>query len=103
MTTIWIAIAAVAAVCATIKSLGPAVIGDRPLPAWSTNVIALLAPALLAGLVVSDLAGERWRDANAPVAAGLAAALLVRSSRAPSILAVVVAILVTAATRLLVG
>ncbi len=102
MTTIWVGIAAVAGVCVTVKALGPAILGGRPLPVWSTGVIALLAPALLAGLVVSDVAGKGWRDANLPVLAGLATALAVRW-RAPSLLAVAAAVVVTAGTRLLTG
>jgi hypothetical protein len=65
-------------------------------------VIALLAPALLAGLIVSDVAGARWRDANVPVVAGLVAALLVRW-RGSSLLAVAAAVVVTAATRAAIG
>lgn len=102
MTTIWIAIAAVAAISFTVKALGPALLGDRPLPPRSIGVIDLLAPALLAGLIVSDVAGEGWRDANVPVLAGIAAALVVRW-RGSSLLAVVAAVIVTAAMRAAIG
>lgn len=102
MTTVWIAIAAVAAVSFAIKALGPAVLGDHRLPLWSMSIIALLAPALLAGLVVSDVAGEGWKTANLPLVIGIAATLAARW-RAPALLAVGVGIVVTAGTRVLLG
>lgn len=102
MTTVWITIAVVAGVCFAIKALGPAVLGDHRLPVWSMSVIALLAPALLAGLVVSDVAGEGWKTANLPLVLGLVATVAVRW-RAPSLLAVGVGIVVTAGTRALLG
>ena len=37
---------------ALIKGFGPVTIGGRELPAWSAGVIGLMAPALLAALVV---------------------------------------------------
>ena len=37
-----------------IKSVGPIALGGRELPAWFANVVALMAPALLAALVVTS-------------------------------------------------
>ena len=54
MTTVWLTIAAVAVASAAIKAAGPVLIGGRPLPALAGRVIALLAPALLAALVVTS-------------------------------------------------
>ena len=50
----WAVIAALAVGTFAIKAAGPAVLGQRPLPARLTGVIALLAPALLAGLVIFE-------------------------------------------------
>lgn len=52
MTTVWITIAAVAAVNVALKAVGPVVAGGRELPIWSPRVIAMLAPAMLTALVV---------------------------------------------------
>ena len=57
MTTLWISIAAVALASATIKAAGPVLVGGRELPQRAVSVIALLAPALLAALVVTETFG----------------------------------------------
>jgi branched-subunit amino acid transport protein len=103
MTVIWTAIAAAAVVSFVIKALGPAVVADRQLPAWSRGVIALIAPALLAALIVVDVLGPHWSALNGPVVAGLAATAVAKFLRAPMLLAVVVGIVVTALVRLAVG
>ena len=55
MTTgeIWALIGLCAAVTFGIKAAGPIALGHRDLPAWFVDVIALMAPALLAALVVT--------------------------------------------------
>jgi hypothetical protein len=58
MTTLWVAIIAVALASATIKAAGPVLVGGRELPPRAVSVIALLAPALLAALVVTETFGE---------------------------------------------
>jgi branched-subunit amino acid transport protein len=93
------AIVAAAVVSLSIKAAGPAVVGGRRLPAWTGRVIALLAPALLAALVVVDVLGPRWSALNAPVLAGLAATTAARFLRAPMLVAVLVGIATTALIR----
>jgi branched-subunit amino acid transport protein len=52
LTEVWVTIAVLAVATALIRAVGPAFLGGRSLPARATDVIVLLAPALLAALVV---------------------------------------------------
>ncbi|WP_305788938.1 AzlD domain-containing protein [Symbioplanes lichenis] len=101
--SLWIAIAAVAAGSFLIKGIGPAALGERELPKWSTGILALLAPTLLAALVVVEVLGRRWADFDATVLAGLAAAVAAYLLRAPMLLAVVAGVVTTALLRLALG
>jgi branched-subunit amino acid transport protein len=101
--SLWIAILAVAAGSFLIKGIGPAALGERELPAWSTGILALLAPTLLAALVVVEVLGRRWADLDLTVLAGLAAAVAAYLLRAPMLLAVVAGIGTTALLRLATG
>ncbi|WP_306216010.1 AzlD domain-containing protein [Actinoplanes sp. RD1] len=101
--SVWIAILAVAAGSFLIKGIGPAALGERELPPWSTGVLALLAPTLLAALVVVEVLGRRWADLDPTVLAGLAAAVAAYLLRAPMLLAVVAGIVTTALLRLATG
>ncbi len=56
--TVWTTIALVALVTFAIKGGGPALSGDRALPPHLTGVVVLLAPALLAALVVTSAVAE---------------------------------------------
>lgn len=103
MTTIWICIAAAAAISFLIKGVGPALLGDRPLPPRARGAVALVAPALIASLVVVDVAGPRWADFDPALAAGVVAAVGARLLRAPLLVSVVVAVLTTALLRLVLG
>ncbi|MCE7010876.1 AzlD domain-containing protein [Kibdelosporangium philippinense] len=102
MSSVWTAILLVALINFAIKAAGPALLGDRPLPARAAAVIALFAPALLAGLVVTDVAGPSWTEADWTVAAGLSTAAIVYLCRAPVLVSVAVAIVVTALLRAIV-
>jgi branched chain amino acid efflux pump len=97
--TIWLCVAATAVVSFAIKAVGPTVLGERPIPSWATGVIGLLAPALLAGLVLSELLGPGWSAADGALALGVAAAAGIRTVGVPAPLCVVAAVAVTAATR----
>jgi len=101
--TLWIAILAVAAGSFLIKAAGPALLGDRSLPGWSTGVLAVLAPTLLAALVIVEVLGRRWEQTDFTVVAGLAAATVVWLLRAPMLVAVLVGVVATALLRLVVG
>ena len=101
MVTVWIVIAVAALGSAAIKAAGPAVLGEQELPPRARDVIALLAPALLAALVVADTFGsDRRLEFDAHVV-GIAVAALALVLRAPMLVVVGVAVVATALTRLL--
>jgi branched-subunit amino acid transport protein len=77
---IWLTILLVALVTFAIKGIGPALLGDRELPAWFARVVVLLAPALLAALVVTSAAanGDRWQIGADTGGVALAGVLLLR-------------------------
>ncbi|MFC0111415.1 AzlD domain-containing protein [Kibdelosporangium aridum] len=102
MSSLWIAIVLVALVSFTLKAAGPALLGNRPLPARAAAVIALFAPALLAGLIVTDFAGPGWSEADWTIAAGLSSAVVAYLCRAPALVSVAVAVAVTALLRVVV-
>jgi branched chain amino acid efflux pump len=97
--TVWLAIAVVAVVNIALKAAGPAVLGERHLPARAVRVVDSLAAALLAGLLVTALLGTRWRDADASVLPGLLAAAGLALARVPALLCVAVAVVVTIGVR----
>jgi branched-subunit amino acid transport protein len=54
MMTAWIVVAVVGVATIAIKAAGPLVFADRPLPGIVVALMPLLAPCLLAALVVSQ-------------------------------------------------
>ena len=101
MTTLWVTIIAVALANAAIKAAGPMLVGGRDLPPRAVAVIALLAPALLAALVVTETFGEDRHLVLDERAIGVAVAGLMLALRAPVLLAVALAAVATALTRAL--
>lgn len=99
MTGIWWVVIGLIVVCSASRMIGPAVLGDRELPAPARRVVMMLAPALLAGLVVTQLAGERWTGLETGMLVGVAAAGVARWLRAPGIVAVIIGAAVAAAVR----
>jgi len=99
-------VSAVVAIVATsgvvtvaLKSVGPVLLGGRPLPERAGGIVELLAPALLAALIATNtLARGRALVIDARVA-GLAAAAVALALRAPLLLVVVVAAATTAILR----
>ena len=103
MTATWIVVAVVGMVTIAIKALGPMLLGGKPLPPRVTVVVALLAPALLAALVaVNTLGGDRELEVDARLPGVLAAAVAIKL-RAPVLIVVIVAALVTAGVRAVTG
>ena len=99
MTRIWIVVAVVGAATIAIKAVGPVVLGGRKLPPRLGGVVALLAPALLAALVVTQaVAGDRRYVFDARLV-GLAAAAVSIRLRAPLLVTLVVAAATTALVR----
>ncbi len=99
MTAVWITIVAVALASASIRAFGPILVGGRELPQSANAVIALLAPALLAALVVTQTFGEDGRLVLDEKAIGVAVAAGALTLRAPVLLAVVLAVVATALAR----
>ena len=99
MTAVWVSIALLSIGTVAIKAAGPVALGGRDLPPRLGGVIAHLAPALLAALVVVDTFGREQAYAVDESAAGLLAAAVALALRAPMIVAVLVAAVVTAALR----
>lgn len=99
MTPLWVAIVAVSLANAATKAAGPVLVGGRDLPPRALSVIALLAPALLAALVVTETFGEDQHLVLDERAIGVAVAGLALALRAPVLLAVALAAVATALTR----
>jgi len=95
----WWTVAIVGVATIAIKGSGPVLLGGKPLPPRIGRIIGLLAPALLAALVaISTFAGERVLVLDER-ALGVGAAAVAIALKAPPLVVVVVAALVTAATR----
>lgn len=95
MSPVWTVVAAVGAATIAIKAIGPVALAGRLLPERLAAVVELLAPAVLAALVVTQTAGDATR------VLGVAAAALAVLLRAPLLLVVVVAAIVSAGARAL--
>jgi len=101
MSRAWVLVVVVGAATVACKALGPVVIGGRALPAAVSRVVALLAPTLLAALVVvSTFATGRELVVDARVA-GMAAAVTALVLRAPILVVVASAAVVAALVRAL--
>jgi branched-subunit amino acid transport protein len=100
MSAAWITVAGLAVATAAIKAFGPVVFGGRGLPALLARVIPLLAPALLAALVITETFGGPGRslvfDARA---GGLVVAGIALWRRAPLYVVVLAAAAATALLR----
>jgi branched-subunit amino acid transport protein len=94
-------IAGCALVTAAIKAAGPVALGGRDLPEWSTRVIVLLAPALLAALVATAALADGDELALGAETGGVAAAGLVVWRTDSIVACVAVAAAVTAGLRAL--
>jgi len=91
----------VGAATIVLKASGPVLLGARRLPSALAGVLALLAPVLLAALVVTQTVGgdnELVLDARL---AGVGAGGLAIALRAPLLVVVVVAAAATALARVL--
>jgi uncharacterized membrane protein len=97
---VWLAALAVAVVNWLMKAGGPLLMGERRLPPAAVRVVALIAPVLLAGLIVTELGGKSldWTQLAGVGTAGILSVL-----RVPLLVAVAAGIILTAAARLLVG
>lgn len=99
MTEAWIVVGLVGAATVGIKAAGPVLLGGRPLPPRLREVVRLLAPAVLAGLVATGvLAVDQELVVDARLI-GLGGAVVALMLRAPVLVVVVVAAAATALAR----
>ncbi len=101
MTEAWIVVGLVGAATVALKSVGPVVLGGRPLPDHLIGVVSLLAPALLAALVLTQVVGGDREIVLDARLFGLAAAVVALLMRAPLLVVVVAAAASAAIVRLL--
>ena len=102
MSTVWLVVVVVGAATIAFKATGPVLLGGRTLPPAIAEVVALLAPVLLAALVVTQAVGgdnELVLDARL---AGVGAGAVAIAARAPLPAVVVIAAATTAFARLFV-
>jgi branched-subunit amino acid transport protein len=83
-----------------LKSAAPLLLGERALPAWVARLADLLPAALLAALVAVSTFTQNGTLAVDARLAGMVAAALALLLRAPFVVVVLVAIVVTGLTRL---
>jgi branched-subunit amino acid transport protein len=102
MKAVWITIAVIYVVTTALKALGPATVGGHELSERVANIVSLVAPALLAALVVYEtlIANTRGIELDARLP-GIAIAALAMALRAPMIIVVALAAIATAAARAL--
>jgi branched-subunit amino acid transport protein len=99
----WTVVVVVGLATIAIKSLGPLAMGGRPLPAKLNDAVVLLAPALLAALVaINTVGGDRELIIDARLPGVLAAAVAIKL-RAPVLIVIVVAAVITASVRAIAG
>ena len=98
---VWLLIAGCVVGTVLIKGVGPVMLGGRDLPPVASRVIASMAPALLAALVVTSVFADGQRyHLGAETVGVLAGGVLLWRGRSV-VLAVLVAVLVTAGVRAL--
>jgi hypothetical protein len=103
MSAAWTVVVLTGLGTAAIKSVGPVLLGGRPLPPRVAALVALLAPALLAALVaITTFAEGRSLTIDARVL-GVGVAAIAIWRRAPVLLVIVLAAGTTALARALVG
>jgi branched-subunit amino acid transport protein len=103
MSATWTIVLVVGVGTIAIKALGPILLGGRPLPPRANRMITLLAPALLAALVaINTLGGDRELVIDARLPGVLAAAVAIKL-KAPVLVVIVVAAVVTAGVRAVAG
>jgi hypothetical protein len=99
VTDAWVLVAVVGACTIALKGLGPLAIGGRQLPRPVLGVVALLAPTLLAALIVTQAFAHGRHLVLDARAAGLAVALVAVALRAPVLVVVVLAAATAALAR----
>jgi branched-subunit amino acid transport protein len=97
----WLVIAVVGALTMLFKASGPVLLGTRELPPRVASVVDVLAPAMLAALVVTQTVGGDQEIVLDERLAGIAAGGIAVWLRAPLLAVMVVAAATAALIRLL--
>jgi branched-subunit amino acid transport protein len=98
----WLTVVVVGALTIALKAVGPVAIGGRTLPPRVLGVVDLLAPAVLAALVVTSIFAADEELVVDERAVGLAAAGAALVLRLPILAVIVIAAASTALARALV-
>jgi branched-subunit amino acid transport protein len=102
MSSAWLVIAGLAAGTIILRASGPVILGGREPPERALAVVALVAPAVLTGLVVYEtLAAPHSGITVDARVAGLASAGVAIAAQAPLTIVVLVAAVATAGARML--
>jgi branched-subunit amino acid transport protein len=100
MSAVWMSVLVVGVATVALKAAGPVLAGERQLPAGSSRVVNLLAPALLAALVATQAFSTDEALVLDERGAGLLAAGVAILLKAPLLVVVVVAAATAALLRL---
>ena len=99
--TEWLLVAIVGLGTVALKGVGPLVLGGRRVPDRLSGVVSLLAPTLLAALIVTNTFATGTALVIDARVAGMAAAVVAIVLRAPILVVIVVAAVAAAVTRAL--
>ena len=99
----WLVVAFVGAFTIAFKASGPVLLGRRRLPARAAALVDVLAPAMLAALVVTQTVGGDGEIVVDERLAGVVAGAVALRLRAPLLVVMVVAAATAALLRLLSG
>lgn len=100
MSAAWATVLAVGAGTIALKAVGPVGVSGRRLPTRVTELLEMVAPAILAALVITETFGRGRSLVLDARLAGVAAGIVAVVVRAPIWLVVVVGALATALVRL---
>ena len=102
MTAAWIVVLVVGAGTVLFKSAGPVLLGSKELPPRALALVEVLAPAMLAALVVTQaVGGDRELVVDGARLTGIAVAGVAVRLRAPLVVVMAVAAAAAALIRLL--
>jgi len=101
VSAVWLCVLVVGAATVVFKATGPVLLGRRELPTWLAGPVALLAPAVLSALVVTQAVGGDHEIVVDARLAGLGAGAVAVALRAPLLAVVAVAALTAALVRLI--
>ena len=101
MSATWTVVLIVGAFTIAFKAAGPVLLGGRELPQPMVNAFELLAPSLLAALVVTQAVGGKQAIVLDTRLVGLGVAAVAIRFRAPLIVVILVAAIATALVRAL--